>query len=457
METNENKDTEEFFDPNSGISLEEQQDILDEINKMAAGKRLIGSEALSAKKKGIFFPLAVNVLAIIILGLGFFILSTLHNQDAEGIRLGSAALGLTERILIQEIRQETSRLLGEKDSEINTVVSRLNAADEEYRLLQLSVETMTEEQRQRAFYLQNSLEEYRISLAGLQNERARIIEDSLIQEAALRSRESQAERMELSLSLAMDELRNLSDEQDRLRRAEDQIRSFYLNINEHIDNNRINEAKNALQSMEDFLNAPSLRNIRNIETILQSHFTAIGILNNLLDASTGTFIEALPQQTLVVEVESAINRDLELRINSLEGIIVQQEAAIAAISGQGSDQERLIAEYLGENNSLREANINQQETLNRRDAEIVNLRAQVFQQEQESGNLNRTISSLNIQLESANSRISQNEASLALQVSAFNALEEEQAVLLESYRELETRHADLQQRLDSALRLFQGE
>ena len=449
MENKQNNDTDDFFDPNSGISLEEQQDILDEINKMSAGKRLVEEESLIAKKKGIFFPLAVNAAAIIVLALGFFILSALHRQGDEEIRQGSAALGLTERILIQEIRQETSRLLGEKDTEINMVLTRLNAADEEYRLLQVSVETMTEEQRERAFYLQNSLEEYRTSLMGLQNERDRIIEDSLLQEAAFRNRESQA-------NLAMEELRLLGDEAERLRNAEAQIRGFYLNINDHINGGRIDEALAVMQSMEDFLNAPNLQGIRNFETVMQSHFIALSVLNNLLNAGPPG-IETLPLQPLVVEVDSGIIRDLETRISSLEQIRDSQEAVIAAISGQGSDQEMLIAEYLSENNSLREANINQQETLNRRDTEIVNLREQVFQYEQESTDLNRTITSLNTQLDTANNRIRESEAALSAEINARNALEVEQEELLAGYSDLEARHADLQQRLDSALRLFQGE
>ena len=90
------------FDTSSGISLEEQQEIMEGINAMAAGNRLAPEETAvsAAKKKGFLFPLFVNIGAIVLLGLGFALLYFVHGYEEQDIRESSSALGLTERKLI---------------------------------------------------------------------------------------------------------------------------------------------------------------------------------------------------------------------------------------------------------------------------------------------------------------------------------------------------------------------
>ncbi|MCL2473136.1 MAG: hypothetical protein FWF26_05600, partial [Treponema sp.] len=158
-----------IFDTSSGISLEEQEEILAGINAMASGNRLAPeAAAVEAKKKGFLFPLFVNIGALVVLGLGLSLLFFLHGRDDQSIRENSTILGLTERKMIQEIRRETSQLLSEKENEINAILSKLSAAGNEYRLLQESVETLGEEQKARADYLLAMQDEYRGALSGLQ-------------------------------------------------------------------------------------------------------------------------------------------------------------------------------------------------------------------------------------------------------------------------------------------------
>ena len=156
METNAARDMQDMqdsgivFDSASGISLEEQREILDGINAMTGGSRLVSDAPMTAaKKSGLAFPLLVNAAAIVILAAGFFLFSHFHVQEEQGIREGSAAFGLTERALIQAIRMEANRQLSAKENEINNILSMLAFADAEYRHLQTSVEMLTEEQQQR--------------------------------------------------------------------------------------------------------------------------------------------------------------------------------------------------------------------------------------------------------------------------------------------------------------------
>lgn len=101
------------FDTSSGISREEQQEIVDGINAMAEasfrGSELAPEAAkIVPKKKGFLFPLLVNVSAIAILAAGFYMLSMFHGQNEQEIRNSSVNLGLTENKLIEEIRRGSS-------------------------------------------------------------------------------------------------------------------------------------------------------------------------------------------------------------------------------------------------------------------------------------------------------------------------------------------------------------
>jgi len=94
------------FDTSSGISLEEQKEILAGINSITDRHSLAhGVSDTKAKKKGFFFPLFVNLGALIIVGAGLYALSVINIQDEQEIRLQSAGMGLTERLLIRELRE----------------------------------------------------------------------------------------------------------------------------------------------------------------------------------------------------------------------------------------------------------------------------------------------------------------------------------------------------------------
>jgi len=106
------------FDAKSGISEEEQREILAKINNIAEKNRLSLLESgqgegkgknqrFKAKKTGGFFPIAVNIAAIIALAGGLVVLSSMQWKTDARVRTGSKVNNSVERALIEEIRKET--------------------------------------------------------------------------------------------------------------------------------------------------------------------------------------------------------------------------------------------------------------------------------------------------------------------------------------------------------------
>ncbi|MDR2101175.1 MAG: hypothetical protein LBP43_01230 [Treponema sp.] len=152
METTENRpdpaeaggaDAGIVFDTVSGISEEEQREILAGIEGIAGANRMVPSPLplkAEAKKRGFLFPLLVNICALLLLGGGFFALFVFHGQERSELREGSAGLGLTERKLIEEIRKETAGQLEVKEQEIAGMTDKLAGIDRDLQNLQASID-----------------------------------------------------------------------------------------------------------------------------------------------------------------------------------------------------------------------------------------------------------------------------------------------------------------------------
>ncbi|MDR3276211.1 MAG: hypothetical protein LBT11_03200 [Treponema sp.] len=191
-------DADMVFDAASGFSTEEQQEILAKIEAAASAGRIIpvpeeadGEIRRAAKKRGGVFPLLVNLGALLVLAAGLSALFLFQSQEDGDIRGSATDLGVTERALIREIREETGRQLRAKDEEIGAIQSRLNEAEVEYRGLQ--TRELSEAETRRRDELEAQIAAYRRNLSTLNNERLHILEDSEQREAQARARpESEA-------------------------------------------------------------------------------------------------------------------------------------------------------------------------------------------------------------------------------------------------------------------------
>jgi myosin heavy subunit len=109
MKTNDSSGI--VFDAKSGISEEEQREILAKIDSIAEKNRLSLMEdknpRFKAKKTGGVFPIAVNIAAIAALAGGLLFLSSMQWKTDAQARTGSKVYNSVERALIEEIRKET--------------------------------------------------------------------------------------------------------------------------------------------------------------------------------------------------------------------------------------------------------------------------------------------------------------------------------------------------------------
>jgi len=114
------------FDTNSGISEEEQREILAKINSITEKNRLSlghaidanqiagnksgkkGKKRFKAKKTGGLFPILVNAAAIAALTGGFLMLFFFQGKTDAQVREGTRIINSAERVLIDEIMRETS-------------------------------------------------------------------------------------------------------------------------------------------------------------------------------------------------------------------------------------------------------------------------------------------------------------------------------------------------------------
>jgi chromosome segregation ATPase len=383
-------ENEIVFDTSSGFSVEEQQEILNQINSLTVEKGIVpapGDLKTEAKKKGVLFPLLVNIAAIILLAGGFLLLLFFHGQDEAGIRQGTSTLGLTERKLIQEIHEETKKRLSEKENEINGILSALSDAARESRELEASVDTLTEEQRLRAEQLKGIQEEYRNTLANLQTERTNILEDARLREADLRAQaearavelSSQIERSQQNLTAAMEELQALSTEQERANAAEAQLGGLYAAVYKEIAAGQFDNAGSILASMEGFLGSPLVQSIRSLDTKRRTHLEALASLKEALaqakkqnEAAGVTGDAASSGDAMTLDDAAALLEQISL----LEQKAADQQKLIAAFNAQGSEQGQMITDFQNAISELRGANANQQQALNQRDGEIQQLRVQ---------------------------------------------------------------------------------
>jgi septal ring factor EnvC (AmiA/AmiB activator) len=386
------------FDTASGFSVEEQQEILNEINALARENRItVPGETLkaAAKKRGLLFPVLVNIGALLLLAFGLFLLWHFHSREDADIREGSLVLGLTERKLIQEIRRETSRLIGEKEREINDYLAKLADAGAEYKELEASVESLTEEQQQRAEYLLKVQDEYRGAITGLQEERARILEDARSRETELRAQAEErarelASRIEQSaseLTAAQEELGRLSSDQERAARVESQMGGYYQQVHERIQAGELDNAAALLGSMRELLNAPSLQGIRSLESRKKNHLAAIDSLELGIAEALRAREEAASSAAGVSSGVSSSTEEteaLQRQIETLEAAVSQQQETIAAFSAQDSETGRLIAGYEERISGLEAQDNEQRERIVEQDRRIVALQGQ-------AENLNRTI------------------------------------------------------------------
>ncbi|MDR0316713.1 MAG: hypothetical protein LBH97_07425 [Treponema sp.] len=411
------------FDESSGISAEEQRDILSKINGIAEKNRRSLSEAalsetkgtqrFSAKKSGGFFPVLVNVIALALLAGGFFLLSFFQGKTETQVREGTKVYNSAERALIDEIRKETASRIEAKENEIALVISKLEGVDAELQELQSNTEGLTAEQRTTENRLRSMQEEYRSALAALQDERSRILEASRAREAELyaqleaRSRELAAVsgQSAAALSLARGELERISAEQIQAANVEAQLAAFFANLTDHIREDRLDEAAGTIQAMRDFLNTPAFQSLRSIQARKELYNQSINSFAVMVE-------EARKNQTALALAGGASAGGTEKTISDLqaENALLKENMAsltstVEAVSSQGSGLADQVTTLRNQNSTLQRQNTELQTGTTERDRRIsaleteeTTLRQTIGDLQQQGAAKDETITSLTNQL-----------------------------------------------------------
>jgi len=196
------------IDASSGISVEEQREILVHINGIAeknrralsagAGGKKGYRKRFKAKKNGGRLPVLVNSCAILALVIGLIVLFALHDRTEIEAREGTRAFNDLERFIISEIRGQTRELLASKDLEIAILTAWLAEVEAQMELI-AGHDVLTQEQMEDYEELSGRQAYLREALALAREERFRILNDSRSYEAVLNSQFNTRLRLETQM------------------------------------------------------------------------------------------------------------------------------------------------------------------------------------------------------------------------------------------------------------------
>ncbi len=161
------------FDADSGISREDQKDILQQIEKVATGNRIAVSPevfAVKAAKRGILFPVLVNLAAVVALAGGLAGLYFFFQRGETQLARGDTGTITAEGKLIETFKKESEAKLLEKNQQINQIQDRLQQIDKQRQDLQANMDAKV---REREGQLKASL------AAELEAEKARLRKQGL--------------------------------------------------------------------------------------------------------------------------------------------------------------------------------------------------------------------------------------------------------------------------------------
>ena len=136
------------FDPDSGISEEDQKDVLQQIERVATQNRMdVRPEefAVKAAKRGILFPVLVNLAAIIALVGGLGALYFFFQKGETQLSRSETGTITAEGKLIETFKKESEARLLEKNQQINQIQDRLQQIDKQRQDLQANMDSKIQE------------------------------------------------------------------------------------------------------------------------------------------------------------------------------------------------------------------------------------------------------------------------------------------------------------------------
>ena len=404
MTRNNQNSSEIVIDPKSGISEEEQREILAKINNIAEKNRLslaAGGQGEGKDKKPLFkamksggvFPIIVNIIAFAALAGGLIILSSVQGKTDAQARTGTKVYNNVERALIEEIRKETISLLKAKEREITLIITKLEGIDAEMSGLQPDSREFTAEEKAARKRLKALQEEYLSTLAVLQDERSQILENAREREAFI-----QAQFASRTSELAIDysqqnaadgELGRLNMEQSQAAAVEAQISAFFANLNKQITDNKFDEAGSTIRAMRNFINTPAFQALRSIQARKGLYIQAINSFETMIG-------ENRKYQTALDSNNPGANplSDFQVRIAQLEQNLAERDKTIEAFSSEGSGASRRLNEIQKANSALQTDNRQLEKTNSALQTRNSQLTADLDRQNQSATALQQSVNTL---------------------------------------------------------------
>jgi hypothetical protein len=164
------------FDSESGISREDQVEILKEIEKVATQSRInVTPEvfAVRAVKRGVLFPIVVNIVTILVLGIGAAAFYFLFQQGETQISREKPASISVEGDIIEQVKKDAEAKLQQKNLEIDQIQGRLSEINKEKQDLQSTMDAKVNQREQElraALDAELELERARLKGQGLSDE-----------------------------------------------------------------------------------------------------------------------------------------------------------------------------------------------------------------------------------------------------------------------------------------------
>ena len=412
-----NKNDDIVIDSSSGISVEEQREILSQINSITEkNKRQLSENApvkkekIIAKKKGFIFPLAVNIAAAALLGIGAFLLISFNSKVDEQVKTGNVVFNLTERALIDEIRKDTAEQIAAKEAEISAITSRVEEIDKELLQLYSSNINLTSEQiaaRERLLAMQGT---FREELSVLNTERSQILESSRTREARLRAqleertREFDAAHQRVSgeLETAVNELEKLSSEQEKIAAIDAHFAGSAASINALIQKTQYAQAAQTVANLRDFLNNNLVSQSASFRVKREYYNQSLNLLELLIadahrNSAAGSSAEQIELAAKNTQLQETIDsmqktidasntgsssqtqriREMEEASASLRNQVTSLRTEKTTLEQHAADKDRTITTLQTENTNLTSNNTELRTTITGQEQRIADLNNQL--------------------------------------------------------------------------------
>lgn len=312
------------LEADSGISAEDRREIRAKIDEITKGAQLSAESrifSVKAQHRGLFFPIVVNIIALIVAAGGLFGLSLLFHRKEAALSESETAVSSAEGRLLAALKKESASQLEAKDHEIIDFQTRIGALDKERgelaasidqrvrtketelraslqaeldkektrllagglseasaqtRLAKYEADKTAQFQRDLSDYQRKASDEksvaeanyarvrdeYQKNIASLAEERQRIQAESSRREAELKSKsatlESEKASAQAGLALAQAELTSMAEEKRKSDAAEDRIVGLYASVHSALRDRRYADATVGAATLRAYLDDPSV-------------------------------------------------------------------------------------------------------------------------------------------------------------------------------------------------------